>query len=85
MFSAMRTPSRLTAPVLDAHLLAGRVVDLVTTCSAGEFAYPAYARCLPALRCLPSGLRTLVVKLSGMDDAVQDFMARQRNDGGGAK
>ena len=55
-------------------MLARRIVDLIDTCTAGEFAFPVYARFIPMLRLLPSGMRTAALKASGMDRAAQDWV-----------
>ncbi|BFZ55939.1 hypothetical protein PYCC9005_002980 [Savitreella phatthalungensis] len=69
MFDGMKTPSSFLAPILSSSGLAKEIVGLLTKQQAGEYGYPFYAQYISILRILPSGLRILLVKLAGIQEA----------------
>lgn len=71
MFAALQTPNAVLAPVVDTLELAKRVVRVVVRRQAGDVAEPLYARFIPIMRALPSGLQILLRKFAGLDSAAQ--------------
>lgn len=73
MFSSLATPNAFFAPVVESLEVAKLVVQKVERREAGEFACPLYARYIPLMRALPSGVQRLLRKLAGLDDAARSL------------
>mgnify|MGYP003362246007 FL=1 len=67
MFSDIDVGKGFLAPLVDHRKLARRIVEIIRNGRNGLFAYPFYARFMPAFRCMPWYIYQALRKFSAMD------------------
>jgi NAD(P)-dependent dehydrogenase (short-subunit alcohol dehydrogenase family) len=77
LFSGLTTPSNFLAPVVEPVQLAREVVKMVDSGHSGEVLVPLYAKWVPLLAALPSGMQRILRTLSGMDTAMLNLSKRR--------
>ncbi|KAH3675875.1 hypothetical protein WICMUC_002445 [Wickerhamomyces mucosus] len=76
MFSEVRTPSTMLAPVLEPSWLAQKIIDAIEYGTRGELIFPMYGNFLPLFRSLPWPITHFVRLLSGMDQSMRRWNSR---------
>ena len=73
MFGGMQTPSDFFGPVVDAHVLAARIISEIEVGRNAIIATPFYAECIEWLGVLPVSVQKLARWFSGVDRAMEGF------------
>jgi short-subunit dehydrogenase len=77
LFSSMTTPSNFIAPVIEPVELAKEIVRMVDSGYSGEILMPLYAKWIPILAGLPTGLQRILRAWSRMDKAMLEFSKKR--------
>lgn len=78
MFGDVVTPSNFLAPLVEPVELAREIVKYIEEGRSGEISMPLYTRFIPWLDVLPAGIRELVRRASGMDNAMSVMVEKRK-------
>lgn len=77
MFSDVRTPSTVLAPIVAPEKIAAKIVKRVRKVKSSTIYAPSYVRYLQLMNTVPVSLAQLVRKVSGVDRVYDDIMEKR--------
>ncbi|KAK9351908.1 hypothetical protein V1523DRAFT_415492 [Lipomyces doorenjongii] len=80
LFEGVKSPHKITAPVLDTSIVADRIILALERGEQGRLTLPVYARFMPFVRTMPRSLMTIVRYLSGVDRGMRTYLGNGRSE-----
>ncbi|KAK9372573.1 uncharacterized protein V1513DRAFT_486889 [Lipomyces chichibuensis] len=80
LFEGVKSPHKITAPVLDTSIVADRILLALERGEQGRLMLPVYARFMPFVRAMPRSFMTIVRYLSGVDRGMRTYLGNGRSE-----